>query len=302
MPSCQQTERKQDAHADAVWCLEWLSDSLLLTGSVDGTLKCWGVDPTGRIGGATWTSEPGEFQMGVVSIARLEEGKTFAATSMDGCIRIFALNSPKPLRRIEAGPVDCWTLCASADGLEVASGTSTGAVNLWDVATGKLRNTFETHGQFVLSVAWHGSTIAAGTRDGSVFLINTLTGDVAATSARMHQLPLRALKFSPAGDRLFSASDDGLVSLVTVPGGEKVGLLKGHLAGVLGVSVALDSELVATASADRKVRVWNSDTKECTATFEAHTGQAFCLGFSPNQKLLVSGGAAGELQVYAVSN
>ena len=70
MASIQQAFRKPDAHSDAIWCVEWLSETLLLTGGVDGHLKCWKVSDK-MVVELEWEIDPGEFPMGVVSICRL---------------------------------------------------------------------------------------------------------------------------------------------------------------------------------------------------------------------------------------
>jgi WD repeat-containing protein 61 len=277
--------------------MAWLSDSVLLTGSVDGTLKCWSVEKD-AITGPKWAIE-GEFQMGVVSICTLVEGSSFAATSMDGCVRVCNAEG-KVLRKIEAGPVDCWSLAASRDGKEVVSGTYTGAVNVWEAQTGVLKRTVDTNGSFALAVARSDDLVAVGSKDGAVYQINLSTGEVHPSKAKVHHLPVRALCYSRDGTRLYTASDDGLATVLTAEAGEKVGVFKGHLSWVLGV--ACSDSYVATASADRRVRVWDPETKECLATFEAHTGQAFSVAFNPNGTYLASGGAGGELQLFAVAN
>ena len=294
--AARQVFRKADGHTDALWAMAWLSDSVLLTGSVDGTLKSWAVEKE-VISGPKWVIE-GEFQMGVISICTLVEGSTFAATSMDGCIRICNADG-KIVRKIEAGPVDCWSLCASKDGREVCSGTYTGAVNVWDVSTGALKRTIDTNGSFARSVARSGDMIAVGSKDGAIYQVNLSTGDVHPAKAKVHHLPVRALCYSRDGSRLFTASDDGLATCLTTEAGEKVGVFKGHLSWVLGI--ACSDSFVATASADRRVRVWDPETRECLNTFEAHAGQAFSVAFNPTGNYLASGGAGGEIQLFNVS-
>lgn len=158
----------------------------------------------------------------------------------------------------------------------------------------------------MLSVARSEDTLAAGMRDGSIYLVNLLTSEVRSAVSRNHHLPVRCLAFNPTHQLLFSGSDDGLCSiLASESNGERVGVLKGHLSAVLGVAVS--HTLVATASADRKVRVWQlpqegdvPTTKEPMTSLEAHAGQVFCVGFALGRErvLLASGGAGGELQLY----
>jgi WD repeat-containing protein 61 len=268
-----------------------------LSGSVDGNLKLWTVGDKDVVSGPKWVIE-GEFPLGVVSIVTISE-ELFAATSMDGCIRICSSADGKILRRINAGPVDCWSLCASDDGRFIASGTYTGAVNIWEVSTGALTETFNTNAGFGLSVAWRGQHVALGTKDGGVFQIDLETKDVHAAKTKIHHLPVRSLAYSRDGLRLVTASDDGTAAILTSDGGEKVGVFKGHLSLVLGVATGVSS--IATACADKKVRLWDPETKECLNTFEAHTGQAFCVAFNKSGTYLASGGAGGDVQLFALA-
>jgi WD repeat-containing protein 61 len=293
--AARQVFKKDDAHTDAVWSLCWLTDSTLVSGSVDGTLKSWWLEKD-TLTGPKFTIE-GEFTMGLISVYRLADD-LFAATSMDGCIRICDVYGTIK-RKIEAGPVDCWSLSASNDGSEIVSGTYTGAVNIWNTNTGELTKTVETAASFVLSVARHGDLIAAGNKDGGIFQVNLATGEVQPSKSKVHHLPVRGLCYSKDGTRLYSASDDGQAACITSDGMERIGLFKGHLSWVLGV--ACNETYLATASADRRVRVWDLETKECVSTFDAHAGQAFSVAFNPKGDYLASGGSGGEIQLFSVS-
>ena len=295
--AARQASRRGDAHTDAVWAMAWLTDSQLLTGSVDGNIKLWTIGDKDAITGPKWVLE-GEFPLGVISIVVLTQ-TTFAASSMDGCIRICDGIDGKIIRKIEAGPVDCWALCASDDGKFIASGTYTGAVNVWEVASGRLTETFKTGGSFALSVAWRGRNIAVGTKDGGIFQVDLEAKEVDTAKTKIHHLPIRSLAYSRDGQRLLTASDDGSAVVLTTDGLEKIGVLKGHLSLVLGVAASESS--IATACADKKVRLWDMETKECLSTYEAHTGQVFCVAFNTKGSYLASGGAGGDVQIFATS-
>jgi len=296
-----QLSKKQDAHQDAVWALCFVDNDRFASGSVDGTVKVWRIDTASGedavIAKAPELVFSTQFPLGVISIARLHGAKSLAVASMDSTIRILDVATGALVDTIKAGPLDCWTVCSQAN--DVASGTHAGHVNIWDAASRRLTRTLEGTGSFALSVARHGKLLAVGCRDGSVRLYDLGQDSAAPRLLVGHAMPVRALCFSPDGSVLYTGCDDCSSLCFSTQGGEQIGALTGNASWVFGV--AASDRHVATAGADRKVRVFDAATKECTATFEAHATQAFCVAMSPNGRFMLSGGGSGEVQLYSLS-
>jgi len=301
-----QLSRKADAHKDAVWTLDWSFDEALVSGGLEGALRSWTVNPeTGELKPVAAVEE---FPLGVVSAVNLN-GTLVAASSMDGKIRICdAKRGGAPVRVLSVGPVDCWSLAASDD--EICSGTHTGAVNFWSLETGALARTLQTGGTFALSVARRGGLVAVGHMDGAVRLFDLAAapalgggadgGDDAAAplSLEGHALPVRGLAFSPDGAVLYTACDDRSTLCFSTEGGERLGAMRGHTAWVM--AVAASRRHVATAGADRAVKLWDPETKECLVSFDAHVSQVFAVAFNRAGTMLASGGGTGDVVVYSV--
>jgi WD40 repeat protein len=151
---------------------------------------------------------------------------------------------------------------------------------LWDVA-------FSPDGEALAAVGSSGA-IALWKTDGTLLQV-----------IDAHQALTLDVNFSPDGKTLASASMDGTIKLwkldasptvtdTSVP--QKAQLrrtLKGHAEGLLEVSFSPDGEILATASLDNTVKLWNKNGILLT-TLTGHTGGVGAVAFSPDGTQLIS--------------
>jgi len=77
--------------------------------------------------------------------------------------------------------------------------------------------------------------------------------------------------------------------------------LKGHLDSVYSVAVSLDGSLIASASGDYTVRLWNTETGASVGAFEGHTNYAYTVCFSPDSSLVASGSRDASVRLWSTA-
>ncbi|KAI8633878.1 putative WD-repeat protein [Xylariaceae sp. FL1651] len=102
-----------------------------------------------------------------------------------------------------------------------------------------------------------------------------------------HSGSVNAVTFSPNGQLIASASDDGTVRLWDTATGREQRVFKGHSGWVNAVIFSPNGQLIASASDDETVRLWDIATGEQRA-LKGHLGSVEAVIFSPNGQLIAS--------------
>jgi WD40 repeat protein len=186
----------------------------------------------------------------------------------------------------------------SADGrmLAVACGDRVLLYDLQGRAIGKAL----VHTAAVSALALHpnGKVVASGAEDGSVRLWDVASGNqpgaaqqpAEAARPQKARLDVRALAFSPDGERLISGSEDGQVILWKMADGlVRVATLP-HRGAVPAVAFSRDGRSLLTGSADGTARLWDTRSGSPLCGPLAHPGGVRAVALRPDGQLLATGG------------
>jgi WD40 repeat protein len=103
---------------------------------------------------------------------------------------------------------------------------------------------------------------------------------------------VNGVEFSPDGQLLGTAGNDGIVRLWAVSTGTLLSWLRGHSAPIRSVTFSPDGSLAATASADDTARLW--EVRSGSLRRAITSGPARDVAFSPDGRLLATAGGGSR--------
>lgn len=130
----------------------------------------------------------------------------------------------------------------------------------------------------------------------------TLVGDDLENLPKSHRSRVSSVMISPDGTLLASGSYDDSIKLWTLPEGEHLKTLTGHVATVNSLAMSPDGKLLASASSDKTVKIWTLPEGQLQATLTGFADQLSTLAISPDGKLLVSGDYGKSITLWTMSN
>lgn len=119
----------------------------------------------------------------------------------------------------------------------------------------------------------------------------------------VHSSADAGMAFSPDSTRLaYGNNSNGAVDVYSIPDGKPVFSLYGHTALVNEVQYSPDGKLLASASDDATIRLWDADTWKLMRTLIGHQKRVTRIVFSPDGTRLVSGADDNTIRIWRVSD
>ncbi len=291
--------------------LAWGPDGRFAAGEDFGGVKVWT-----SLRDQEWNVLPGHGRR-LTAVAWSPAGEALASAGDDGAIRFW--QPPAPQERLVIPAHDekkafpqfglIHSLVWSPDGRRVASAGADGVAKVWNPATGQ--EVFALpggHGAY-WCVAWSpdGAALAAGAQDGSIQLAEGFPGTPALRSFPAHpdrsgdddpRAGVRAVAWSPRGDRLASAGWDRLVKVWDPARAVEIRRLSGHTRWILSLDWSPDGSRLATGAADFLVMIWDVEGGRPPQTLRGHNDFVSAVRWSPDGSRLASAGLDNSVRLW----
>jgi len=329
-----------EGHADRVFGLAFAADdSRLASGSEDGSLRIWDL-VTGRE--TACLRHP--FRVNALAFIGPDQ---IASGSGDGILRIWQISEQREVGRRRGHGGAIFSIAATTDGRWIASGSADTTTRIWRsdlqsdpaitclggvscVAASSDGSLIATAGDGQsgqdrpddrhLVQLWDPRTLepvaalagsTAGfkdicfTPDGERLAAATEDGSVCIWRLASHERTLllkphdrRIYSLDVVGDRLATAAEDRKARLTEISTGAALGPDCRHPRRVLCARLSADGSRLYTACEDRLARCWNPVTAELLATFAGHTGPVNWLALSPDGRRLATASSDETVRIW----
>lgn len=283
--------------------------------------KCVAVSPDGQMLASAskdklirlWESSSGRelrFLQGhtddVNDLVFSPDGQLLASASDDKTIRLWDVKSGRAILTFQGHTEYVRCVAFSPNGSLLASGgggwsDKDPSVRLWEVSSGRELAVSQGHNGRVTTLAFspNGQILASGSSDKSVRLWDAKSL-AALRAASNFPDAIKYIAFNDTGQQLFVLSND-LVAL-DINTGQIALELPGHINKVNSIAISPNGRLLASASEDRSLRLWDLANGHQIRVLRGHTGSVNCVAFSPNGQLLASASSDKSVRLWDVKS
>ncbi|CAB3376194.1 Hypothetical predicted protein [Cloeon dipterum] len=268
-----------------ITCLQF-SDSRILSGSDDNTLRVWSATTgkclrvlVGHIGGV-WSSQM--------------HGSTVISGSTDRTLKVWNAETGQCLHTLygHTSTVRCMHL----HGKKVVSGSRDATLRVWNIETGVCLHVLVGHLAAVRCVQYDGKLVVSGAYDYMVKVWNPEREECLHT-LQGHTNRVYSLQFD--GKHVVSGSLDTSIRVWDVRNGTLKHTLIGHQSLTSGME--LRNRILVSGNADSTVKVWDIVSGRCLQTLSGpnkHQSAVTCLQF--NSKFVITSSDDGTVKLWDV--
>ena len=285
-----------EGHTERIIKIAFSSDgTTLASASEDRTIRLWDV-----VTGDHKHTLTGH-RSHIYSITFSPDGKTLASGSENGRIRLWNATVGQYRVTLEGHSGAVKSVAFSPDGKTLASGSSDRTIRLWNATIGLYKVTLEGHSEGINSVAFSpdGRTLASGSSDRTIRLWNATTG-IHQNTLTGHTENVDDIFFIENGETLGSKSRDSTIRLWDPTTGQHKDTLT--VDDFRNVSISVDKRMLAGVDWNHRISLWDTATKSEIASLTGHTSAIYSVRFSPDGKILASGGNDRIIRLWNLFN
>ena len=208
---------------------------------------------------------------------------------------------------------DVRAVAISSDGQLIASASSEG-VKFWSASRHACLRSCECGYGISLVFAPGGQYVVVGTKEGSLIVVDIVSGSITYTEEEAHKAEIWDLSVRPDGTGLMSCSGDGMVKfwdfeMIDQDGGSKVlelaqsrELAMNHDAMCCTYSKTKDNDklMLAVGLLDNTIKVFYDDSLKFFLSLYGHRLPVTCVDISTDGTLLISGSADKTVKIWGL--
>jgi len=302
-------EHRCKGHQNWVLCLAWSPDGRKLASGCKGGKVCLWNPKTGKQISRALTGHSDYVSFVCWKPLHLDPDCRFlASSSKDRTVRIWDVITFKTHLIISGHTAHISMLrWGGCDLLYTASHDR--SIKVWRASDGVFCRNLDGHAHWVNTLALSTDYVMrTGAYDPSDAKIVheevTDSGEELAKKAKIRYDAVISVGGTQGGtERLVSGSDDNTMYLWKPSEGKKpVARMTGHQKPVNEVKFSPDTRLIASASFDKFVKLWNGFTGEFVATLRGHVSMVYQVAWSADSRLLVSSSKDSTLKVWKAAD
>ncbi|XP_078483724.1 notchless protein homolog 1 [Ciona intestinalis] len=288
------------SHRHWVLCIEWSPDGrTLASGCKNGQVCLWDPKSGKQIGKTLLGHRQWITHLCWAPLHLDGTCRKLASSSKDTTIRIWDTLTGQCSIILSSHLQSVTCIRWSGEDL-IYSASQDRTIKVWRPNDGVLCRTLQGHGHWVNVLALSTDYVM---RTGA-FEPSTATVVAKENSNSAAQLQKEALKRynlvkGNTGELMVSGSDDFTLFLWN-PSTEKkpIARMTGHQALVNDVRFSPDARLIASASFDKSIKLWNAKSGKFIVSLRGHVNSVYQLAWSADSRLLVSGSGDSTLKVW----
>ena len=227
------------------------------------------------------------------SIAFSPDSQLLATTSWDRTARLWSVDEGRLQATLAGHEAELWIPAFSPDGSLLATPDETGVVRLWRTQTGGDLAGHAVSSKPVTAMTLVGGKVAAVGEDG---ILELWRPELDATQAyTVGNTRLTAVASGPDATLLATGSADGRINVLDAATGASISTWSAHNGEVRGLLFLPDGVHLASAGADRIIRLWDL-RGQLIRELRGHTNEVTALIAGRDPATLFSAGADGTIR------
>ncbi|PRP78603.1 hypothetical protein PROFUN_13552 [Planoprotostelium fungivorum] len=287
-------------HKNWVLYVSWSPDGTKLASGgagMDKEIRLWDPKTGEQIGQALSSHKQYVTAIAWEPLHQNPDCTRLASASKDGSVKIWDIVLGRVIHSLTSHTMSVTCIRWGGAGL-IYSGSQDRTIKVWEASSGKLVRTLDGHGHWVNTLALNTDYVI---RTGQYDHTGSVASDKTERQKRAQKRYDEVVATTGGSERLCSGSDDHTLFLWDPENNKKPVLrMTGHQQVVNVVVFSPDGRMLASASFDKSIKLWNAANGNFVGTMRGHVEAVYQVCWSSDSRLICSGSKDSTLKVWDV--